>query len=244
MRRARTHLGLCFNSKEIPMPTPKYLPLVLGGLSLLSASALSPAIAAETHRFSIAIENISQPTTLRLPDGSTKAVPVAPGAYAIVNASNVIFEGLAPARGNGLETLAEDGMSGPLVETLRSLPGVRAAGTFRPGESFTVMAQPGDRLVFAAMFAESNDLFFGPGPLGIALFDAAGRAVAGDVTEQVRLWDAGTEVNEVPGAGPNQAPRQAARNTGPTEHGVVRPVDDGFVYPAVSEVLKVRIGGE
>ena len=30
----------------------------------------------------------------------------------------------------------------------------------------------------------------------------------------VALWDAGTEKNEVPGVGPNQAPRQAAPNTG------------------------------
>ena len=79
---------------------------------------------------------------------------------------------------------------------------------------------------------------------GIALFDASGKPVAGDVTSQILLWDAGTEVNEEPGLGPNQAPLQAAPNTGPAEHGVVRPiseVNDGFHYPTVAEVLRVTI---
>lgn len=55
------------------------------------------------------------------------------------------------------------------------------------------------------------------------------------------LWDAGTEVNEEPGVGPNQAPRQPAPNTGPSEHGVVRPVRDGYTYPATAEVIRVTI---
>src|SRR5262249_5635876 len=65
-----------------------------------------------------------------------------------------------------------------------------------------------------------------------------------DVTSQILLWDAGTEVNEEPGLGPNQAALQAAPNTGPAEHGVVRPiteVKDGFHYPTVPEVLRVTI---
>jgi len=60
------------------------------------------------------------------------------------------------------------------------------------------------------MFAQSNDLFFAPEPNGIPLFDAAGRARSGDSPDSIVLWDAGTEMNEQPGAGPNQAPRQAA----------------------------------
>ena len=41
-----------------------------------------------------------------------------------------------------------------------------------------------------------------------------------DVTNEFRFWDAGTEVNEAPGIGPNQAPRQAGPDTGAAE-GVV-----------------------
>ena len=77
-----------------------------------------------------------------------------------------------------------------------------------------------------------------------ALFDAKGQPVSGDITSKITLWDAGTEVNEEPGVGPNQAPRQPAPHTGPREHGVVRPiaeVKDGFHYPSVSEVIRVTI---
>ena len=55
------------------------------------------------------------------------------------------------------------------------------------------------------------------------------------------LWDAGTEVNEEPGVGLNQAPRQAGPNTGMTENGIVKMVNDGYTYPAVSEVIRVTI---
>src|SRR5260370_37052928 len=94
------------------------------------------------------------------------------------------------------------------------------------------------------MFAQSNDLFYAPREEGIALFDASGKPTRGDVTSQILLWDAGTEVNEEPGLGPNQAALQAAPNTGPAEHGVVRPITegkDGFHYPTVPEVLRVTI---
>ncbi|GIK96251.1 MAG: hypothetical protein BroJett029_04600 [Alphaproteobacteria bacterium] len=53
---------------------------------------------------------------------------------------------------------------------------------------------------------ESNDLFYAHGPEGIALFDAAGKPVGGDLTHQVQRCDAGAEVNEAPGVEPNQAP--------------------------------------
>src|SRR5262245_65809728 len=92
------------------------------------------------------------------------------------------------------------------------------------------------------MFAQSNDLFYAPREEGITLFDASGKPIAGDITSQILLWDAGTEVNEEPGLGPNQAPLQPDPNTGPAEHGVVRPISevkDGFHYPTVAEVLRV-----
>jgi hypothetical protein len=58
----------------------------------------------------------------------------------------------------------------------------------------------------------------------------------------VQLWDAGSEVNEEPGVGPNQAPRQPAPNTGdPDPDNTVRLVDDGFTYPTVTELVKVTI---
>lgn len=120
------------------------------------------------------------------------------------------------------------------------------AGPALPGSSysFEVHAVPGDVLSFATMLVQSNDLFFAPNPEGIALFDDMGTPITGDVTDQVVLWDAGTEVNEEPGVGENQAPRQAGPNTGDDEMGVVAniaDVDDGFSYPAVAEYITVTI---
>ena len=57
----------------------------------------------------------------------------------------------------------------------------------------------------------------------------------------VLLWDAGTEVNELPGIGPNQAPRQAGADTGDTENGAVRQVNDGYGYPDVDQVIRITL---
>lgn len=45
----------------------------------------------------------------------------------------------------------------------------------------------------------------------------------------------------MPGAGPNQAPRQAKPDTGPDESGTVHPVTDGFNYPEVNQVIDVTV---
>ena len=55
------------------------------------------------------------------------------------------------------------------------------------------------------------------------------------------LWDAGTETNEFPGVGPNQAPRQSGADTGDAEMGIVSQVNDGYVYPDVADVIRVTI---
>jgi hypothetical protein len=76
------------------------------------------------------------------------------------------------------------------------------------------------------MFGQSNDWFYAPDTNGIALFDAKGMPISGDVTDKLVLWNAGTEVDEEVGIGPNQGPRQKGVNTGADEHGVVRRVKD------------------
>ena len=113
-----------------------------------------------------------------------------------------------------------------------------------PGEAyeFTVYAHPGDALSFATMFIPSNDLFYGPGGEGIALWDNEGNQISGDVTDQVSLWDAGTEVNQEPGVGADQAQRQSGADTGADDPDpLVRAVSDGFVYPAVTDVVSVTV---
>ena len=54
----------------------------------------------------------------------------------------------------------------------------------------------------------------------------------------------GTEVNEEPGIGLNQAPRQKAPDTGKDENSVVKNIKDiknGFNYPKTASVMKVTI---
>ena len=152
--------------------------------------------------------------------------PMAPGVYAVHSGSSVLFTSGSMDRG-AFNT--PEGAAGP-------------APAF-PGDAyvFTVSAMPGSRLSLATMLVQSNDLFFAPADGGVALFDAGGIPVAGDVTGEIFLWDAGTEVNEFPGVGPNQAPRQGGANTGADEAGDVTQVDDGFAYPQVDEVVRVTI---
>ena len=223
---------------------------------LLLTGGISAQAADET--FTVRIENVSAANALKLSNGKTEPVGVAPVLYLVHTNRAPLFTSGEPDRGKGLEALAEDGPTGPLEKSLKGQPGIvhvssvntplgaSSPGDIWPGQAFEfrVTAKSGERLTFAAMFVQSNDLFYAPREDGIALFDAGGKPIRGDVTSQILLWDAGTEVNEEPGLGPNQAPLQAAPNTGPAEHGVVRPiteVKDGFHYPIVPEVLRVTI---
>lgn len=210
--------------------------------------------------FTVRVENVSQPDTLRTTadgDMSAQAVPASPGAFAVHGDGYPIFTPGEPERDNGLEEIAEDGMPGRLAEHLKEQSGVRHAGAFDtpvdadgpgplpPGSAyeFMVHAKPGDRLSFATMFVPSNDVFFAPDPDGLPLFEHDEDAVSGDVTDWIDLWDAGTEINEEPGVGPNQAQRQRAANVGLVERGTVARIEDvnGYDYPAVADVLAVTV---
>lgn len=105
-------------------------------------------------------------------------------------------------------------------------------------------AVPGDHLTFATMLAATNDLFFGPSDEGIVLFDEDENPVTGDVSSQIYLWDAGTEVNEEPAIGPNTVTNQTGPDTGMDENGNVRritDVNDGFTYPSTQSIIRVTI---
>lgn len=224
---------------------------------LLLAVAPAAALAAPAKgqvQFTIRIENVSTPSTLRLSNGSSAPAPNSPGAWVVQEKPARLFEPGKLQRGWGLETQAEDGDPTKLAEHCMNHEGVLSSGYFavpkgdgKPGPAlpgkayeFSVMAKPGDRLAFTTMFAQSNDAFLAPDEKGIALFEK-GRPVSGDVTGQVHLWDAGTEVNEEPGLGANQAPRQAAPNTGPGESKPVARLKDGYRWPRVSDVIRVTV---
>ncbi|MEM7262865.1 MAG: spondin domain-containing protein, partial [Planctomycetota bacterium] len=74
-------------------------------------------------------------------------------------------------------------------------------------------------LSIAAMVVESNDAFLAFDPSGIRVIDEDGmprtaEEIQRDIVRELAVWDAGTEANQVPGVGPDQAIRQAAANTG------------------------------
>lgn len=186
-------------------------------------------------------------------------VGVSPGVFVIHTDKQTapIFTVGEKDRGQGLEAQAEDGNPTMLGDSLSKLGfartgifnmavGADKVGPLKPGQAFefTFTASPGDYLSYAEMFGQSNDLFFGTDENGIALFSAKGTPVAGTFTGAIQLWDAGTEVNQEPFKGADQAARQAAPNTGADENGVVQPLyslTDGFTYPSVESSLKFTI---
>ncbi|PNW26322.1 spondin domain-containing protein [Formosa algae] len=121
-------------------------------------------------------------------------------------------------------------------------------GPATPGKryEFTVDAGRSQKLSFVTMLAATNDLFFAPDGNGIAFYDDNGDPISGDVTDQVYLWDAGTEVNEEPAVGPNTVGMQSGPDTGEVENGNVLKIADvtnGFIfdYPEVNELISVSI---
>ena len=132
------------------------------------------------------------------------------------------------------------------AKTLFNTPvGATEPGPALPGNSYetTFTAMPGERLSFASMFVQSNDLFFAPDEYGIPLYDQQGNALEGDVTDFVSLWDAGTELNEPAGTGENQAPRQTGPNMGASDpdNRVRKVYDVRDELPAVNELVKAEI---
>jgi len=222
------------------------------------------------RQFRVRIENVADPDTLPADSSTGGAVLVTPGAYATHDGSNpILTEGESASE--GLEAIAEAGRpdgtpeNRGLVEELDGASNVTSSGAFTPGDTaidpndpsgeepglppiapggayeFTVDAAHGERLLFASMSVPSNDLFFAPGDDGIELFDGSD-PVDGDVTDQVGLRDAGTEPNQDPGFGDDQAPAQDDPDRGADEGGVVRPVDevdDGYSYLDAGEVVRV-----
>ena len=177
--------------------------------------------------------------------------PISPGAFAVHDSSVMpIFVEGDPSLGNGLEEIAEDGMPGMMNSFLSTAMGVSMHGIIAPeppgpvfpGEAITFKfyANGGDYLNFVTMFIQSNDYFFAFADTGLPLFTESGNPMTGDVTAYVQLWDAGTEVDQFPGVGPDQAPRQAGPDTGADENADVEEVTSPL-FPPVPDMIKVVI---
>lgn len=224
----------------------------LVGQQSYTAEPTDPARGAE---FRVRVENVSTAKTLKLSTGETAPAPTAPVLWVVHTNTDLLFTDGAADRGQGLESLAEEGNPEPLAQALKGKAGVVAVGAVAvplgdmgpgpilPGKAyeFTFTGAPGQKLTLAFMFGQSNDLFYAPDGRGIALFDPNGVPLNGDVTATLVLWDAGTEVNQEPGLGADQAPRQPQPNTGAAERGTVRPVKDGYTYPRTDDVVRVTV---
>ncbi|MEM7675800.1 MAG: spondin domain-containing protein, partial [Myxococcota bacterium] len=198
----------------------------------------------QTQRFTITIENISGESAL--------PTPFAPGVALTHTAANPLFTAGMPDRGEGLEALAEDGAAGPLAASIGASAivfntpmGATSPGPLLPGGryqfSFDVPEDTSARMSLATMLVQSNDWFVAPDGTGIALFDASGEPIEGDITSQFSLWDSGTEADEIPGSGLAQAPRQGAANEGRAEGRIGRLVMATRALPAAHRVVDVTV---
>lgn len=180
--------------------------------------------------------------------------PFAPGAWAVHNSGNNPIFMMGEMASSGLETLAEDGNPANLSTAIASATGVSSSGVFNtpmgksdpaalfPGEKyeFDFSAKEGELISLATMYVQSNDLFYGFGKSGLELWNGS-TPKSGDLNSDIKLWDAGTEVNELPGYGMNQPVRQSGPNTGSNEDENVMEVNDGFVYLMNDKSIKVTL---
>jgi hypothetical protein len=213
--------------------------------------------AAKATTFTIRVENVTTGEALKLSNGKTAPFVIAPVLYAVhTGNTNPLFVGGQVDAGKGLRTLAETGNPEPLRKAIGEQPGVvavdadarpvgaLAGGPLPPGKAyeFSVTAGPGQFLSIACMFGQSNDWFYS-NDRPIALF-VGGKPVSGNMSAQISLWDAGTEVDEEPGLGPNQGPRQQDPEAGVREHQAIAHAAGKWSYPRNGFKLTITPAGD
>lgn len=133
-------------------------------------------------------------------------------------------------------------------ENISSAKDYAQSGTFQatgssvevmPGQEIqiTFTAQKGQNLMFATMYGNSWDLFFAPDNPGIELFDNDGNPLTGDISNRVKLWDAGTKKNNDPRRSKANQPRE-------DEDGKVVEIngkDGTYDYPPAGEMMKLSL---
>ena len=109
-------------------------------------------------QFSVRVENVSTPKTLKLSNGTTAPAPTAPLLWTVTDRGNPLFTPGKADRGQGLEQLAEDGNPGVLADyvtaNLKSVVhsgvvtvpvGDRTAGPILPGKkSYQIKVPAGE----------------------------------------------------------------------------------------------------
>ena len=163
--------------------------------------------------------------------------PLSPIVWALHNDAIEMFTEDMPASGP-IESLAEDGLAGPLAGLLAGSAEVGESGVLDGPAGIDAPILPNETVEFsitptaefgylnlATMVVQSNDAFLSVGRVGegtisgVPLFDEAGalrdnQDIEADILAHLTPWDAGTELNEAPGVGLNQAPRQLGPGSG------------------------------
>jgi len=161
-----------------------------------------------------------------------------------------------PRTGEGLEELGEDGDPTNLAASLKDNSGLLLSGVFdtpeggdmpaviAPGENYRVefTAEAFSRLSMAMMLVGSNDQLIATGSPGIGMFAGGGQPLGvRDVTNLLRVWDVGSEVNQAPGQGPWQ-PANSGANIGAPEAGGVFPHNDSTrAIPLAADLVSVQV---
>lgn len=131
------------------------------------------------------------------------------------------------------------------IENMVSVKEFVQSGKFNgilPGESVSIQfhAGKGQHLMFAMMYGYSNDMFFAPENPGLELFNSEGRAITGDVSSNIYMWDNGTRINEQPGSG--------LVHPGAVESGNITKIEtqdaQGNLYRPASELVKLTLAYE
>jgi len=210
--------------------------------------------------FHVTIQNVSTATTLQVGALPDRTAPLAPGVWAVVE-EGTIFD-LNQESSVAIERLAEEGATTLMTAELVLDEDIAESGEFSSpggpdngpiiaaGESvtFSFDADPGDKLQIMTMFGNSNDWFYAFGNGGLDLF-SGNNAISGDQTSKIVLYDAGTELDEMPGLGVTQKPdHPTSIDIGPAD-----PVDmitvamsrhTTFIIPANNSVIKVTVTHE
>ena len=179
----------------------------------------------------VSVTNISVTNQVETSTGFADIL-LPPGVFVVTPDTEPLYAVGSSDRGQGLEALAEDGSPVALWNALRDL-GLSAGifelsdityeqGAIEPGGVFVffIEASRGDRLHLATMLGMSNDSYYATDADGIELFEGRNPRTA-DVSDQIRLYDLGTEQNEPLAEGANQPAMQSAAGAGLAEDGTV-----------------------
>jgi len=230
----------------------KILSVTVG--AVLSVAGVAAGNGDKPTKFTVRVENITKPDVFTASNGVKWSLAFSPGTAVVHTDMAPIFTAGKKDRGKGLEAQSEDGDPSMLAKSLEGGKGIKSVTVFNtpvgasiPGPitpsaayELSISAMPGDRLSMTIMMGQSNDWFYAPAEAGIELFKN-GNAISSDISSQLIMWDAGTEVNQEPGIGSDQGPRQKGPNTGKAENGVVHNIQDGKLYSTASSVMRVTI---